>query len=165
VYVGALARWFDFALLADVARALPGWDFRLYGETLDGAWGRSPAAALDNVAFLGARAHAEIPRLLADANVAILPFVVSPVTAFVSPIKLYEYFAAGKPVVSSPMPEAEAFAEARIARTAAEWVEALGEALAESRDPASPARLRAVGRANDWSARGREALGHLLAGR
>jgi len=164
VYVGALARWFDFALLADVARALPGWDFRLYGEMLDGAWGRSPASALDNVAFLGARAHAEIPRLLADANVAILPFVVSPVTAFVSPIKLYEYFAAGKPVVSSPMPEAEAFAETRIARTAAEWVEALGNALEASRDPASTARLRAVGRANDWSARGREALARLFEG-
>jgi len=165
VYVGALARWFDFALLADAARALPGWDFRLYGEALDGAWGRSAASGLENVAFLGARSHSEIPRLLADANVAILPFVVSPVTAFVSPIKLYEYFAAGKPVVSSPMPEAEAFADVRIARTAAEWVGALGDALAASRDPAVTARLREAGRANDWSERGRAALGHLLAGR
>jgi glycosyltransferase involved in cell wall biosynthesis len=165
VYVGALARWFDFALLAEVARALPGWDFRLYGEALDGAWGRSPAAGLDNVAFFGARAHAEVPRLLAEANVAIIPFVVSPVTAFVSPIKLYEYFAAGKPVVSSPMPETEAFAEVRTARGAAEWVAALGEALAASHDRTFTARLRALGRANDWSARGREALRHLLAGR
>jgi GT2 family glycosyltransferase len=165
VYVGALARWFDFELLAAVARALPEWDFRLYGETLDGAWGRSPAAEVANVAFLGARAHAEVPRLLAEADVAIIPFVVSPVTAFVSPIKLYEYLAAGKPVVSSPMPEAEAFAEVGIARTAAEWRAALGRALAASRDRAFTERLRALGRANDWAARGREALGHLLAGR
>ncbi|HET9796318.1 MAG TPA: glycosyltransferase [Thermoanaerobaculia bacterium] len=162
IYAGALARWFDFEVLAAVARALPGWDFRLYGEELDGAWGRSAAAGLPNVVFLGARAHAEIPRLLSEANVAIIPFVVSPVTAFVSPIKLYEYFAAGKPVVSSPMPEAEAFPEVRTARSAAEWCAGLEEALAASRDRAFTARLRALGRANDWAARGREALGHLL---
>ena len=164
VYVGALARWFDFALLAEVARGNPGWDFRLYGEALDGAWERSGAAELENVRFFGARANAEVPRLLASANVAIIPFRVSPETAFVSPIKLYEYFAAGRPPVSTPMPEAGAFAEVRIARTAAEWSMALAAALADSRDRTFTDRLRAIGRANDWSARGREALGHLFAG-
>ena len=165
VYVGALARWFDFDLLAAVARASPEWDFRLYGEALDGAWGRSGAAELANVSFLGARANTEVPRLLAGANVAIIPFRVSPETAFVSPIKLYEYFAAGRPVISTPMPEAQAFPEVRIAEHAEAWRGALAGALAASRDPAFVARLRAIGRANDWAARGREALGHLLAGR
>ncbi|HWC65401.1 MAG TPA: glycosyltransferase, partial [Thermoanaerobaculia bacterium] len=165
IYVGALARWFDFALLASVARANPGWDFRLYGEALDGAWERSGATELGNVRFLGARANTEVPRLLAEANVAIIPFRVSPETAFVSPIKLYEYFAAGKPVVSSPMPEAEAFPCVRIARGAEEWSAALAAALADSRDAAFAARVRSLGRENDWSARGREALARLLGGR
>jgi glycosyltransferase involved in cell wall biosynthesis len=164
VYVGALARWFDFALLAAVARANPGWDFRLYGEALDGAWERSGSGRLPNVAFLGARANTEVPRLLAGANVAIIPFRVSPETAYVSPIKLYEYFAAGRPVVSTPMPEAEAFPEVRIAADAGAWPAALAAALAASRDPLFVRRLRAIARANDWSARGREALAHLRAG-
>ncbi|HET7452465.1 MAG TPA: glycosyltransferase, partial [Thermoanaerobaculia bacterium] len=161
VYVGALARWFDFALLAAVAGANPGWDFRLYGEALDGAWERSGARRLPNVAFLGARANTEVPRLLAEANVAIIPFRVSPETAYVSPIKLYEYFAAGKPVVSTRMPEAEAFPEVRIAADAGEWPAALAAALEASRDPASGRSLHAIARANDWSARGREALSRL----
>jgi len=43
-----------------------------------------------------------------------------------------------------------------------EWTAALAAALADSRDPAFVARLRALGRANDWSARGKEALSLLL---
>jgi len=162
IYVGALARWFDFELLAAVAAANPEWDFVLYGQALDGSWERSALADIRNVSFRGARPNAEIPRLLAGADVGIIPFRVSAETAYVSPIKLYEYFAAGKPPVSSPMPEAEAFPETRIAASVTEWTAALAAALADSRDPAFVARLRALGRANDWSARGKEALSLLL---
>lgn len=162
IYVGALARWFDFELLAGVAAANPDWDFLLYGEELDGAWGRSRLSEAANVEFRGARPNAEVPQLLADADVAVIPFRVSAETAFVSPIKLYEYFAAGKPPISSPMPEAAAFPEVRIAASVAEWTAALAGALADSRDPAFVDRLRALGRAHDWSIRGREALSHLL---
>jgi GT2 family glycosyltransferase len=162
VYVGALARWFDFELLSAVAAANPDWDFRLYGEELDGAWGRSGLADAANVEFRGARPNAEVPQLLADADVGIIPFRVSVETAHVSPIKLYEYFAAGRPPISSPMPEAAAFPECRIAASVAEWSAALAGALADSRDPAFVERLRGLGRAHDWSIRGREALSHLL---
>jgi len=158
IYVGALARWLDFELLAAVAEANPGWDFRVHGAEIDGAWGRSRLPEVANVELRGPRPHAEVPRLLAQADVGVIPFRVSRETAFVSPLKLYEYFAAGKPPVSSPMPEAEAFAEVRIAATVAEWTAALSAALEDSRDETFTARLRALGRANDWSARGREAL-------
>ena len=158
VYVGALARWFDFELLAGVAEANPGWEFRVYGAEIDGAWGRSRLPEIGNVAFRGPRPHADVARLLADADVGIVPFRVSPETAFVSPLKLYEYFAAGRPPVSTPMPEAAAFPEVRIASDVPEWTAALAAALAAARDPAVGARLRELGRANDWSARGREAL-------
>jgi GT2 family glycosyltransferase len=162
IYVGALARWFDFELLAAVAAANPEWDFLLYGEELDGAFGQSRLAEAANVQFRGARPNAEVPQLLAEADVAVIPFRVSAETAFVSPIKLYEYFAAGKPPISSPMPEASAFPEVRIAASVPEWTAALAGALADSRDPAVVERLRALGRAHDWSRRGREALSHLL---
>ena len=162
VYVGALARWFDFALLREIAGRNPGWDFRLYGEVLDGAWERSGLAASANVDFRGPRPNTEVPRLLAEADVGIIPFRVSAETADVSPIKLYEYFAAGKPVVSTPMPEAAAFAETRIAASAEEWTSSLAAALASSRDTAFVSRLRELGRAHDWSARGQAILGTLL---
>jgi len=60
------------------------------------------------------------------------------------------------------MPESAAFPECRIAAGVAEWSAALEGALSDSRDPAFVERLRALGRAQDWSSRGREALSHLL---
>jgi hypothetical protein len=60
------------------------------------------------------------------------------------------------------MPEASAFPEVRIAASVPEWTAALAAALADSRDPAVVDRLHALGRAHDWSRRGREALSHLL---
>jgi hypothetical protein len=60
------------------------------------------------------------------------------------------------------MPEAGAYAETRIAASVAEWSAALSAALSDSRDPEFVARLRAIGRANDWSIRGEEALSVLL---
>jgi hypothetical protein len=60
------------------------------------------------------------------------------------------------------MPEAGAFPEVRVAASVPEWSAALAGALADARDPAFVDRLRALGRAHDWSIRGREALSHLL---
>jgi GT2 family glycosyltransferase len=162
IYTGAFARWFDEDLLADVAARLPGWDFLLYGHLLDESPIVQKLSALGNVRFGGIRPNREIPALLAAADVAIIPFRVSEETARVSPVKLYEYFAAGRPVVSTPMPEVEVFAEAAVAASPGEWALALPAALARSRDAAFTERVRAVARANDWSARARTILERLV---
>ena len=59
---------------------------------------------------------------------AFIPFVVNEITHATSPLKLFEYFAGGKPVISSPMPECAAFPEVRIARNAGELAGALDAA-------------------------------------
>src|SRR5262249_55899770 len=106
IYAGALARWVDYPLLARVAAALPDWRFRIYGEALDRRFEASGLAALDNVDYRGACPHASIPEALAEADVGLIPFLLTPETDCVSPIKLYEYLAAGKPVVSTSIAEA-----------------------------------------------------------
>ena len=45
-----------------------------------------------------------IPMLLAAADVCLLPFHAVPATEHIVPIKLYEYMAAGKPVIAAPLP-------------------------------------------------------------
>ena len=104
IYVGALDEWFDEALLASVARALPGWRFVLVGPP------RLPFAALralPNVAFLGPRPPQEVPPHLWHATVGIIPFRRTPLIETVQPLKLYEYLAAGLPVVATPWRELE----------------------------------------------------------
>jgi GT2 family glycosyltransferase len=157
-YVGALARWLDTELLAEVARLAPDWELRLVGAELDGTVRASALGKRPNVRFPGPCPHEDVPEILSGFDVALLPFRAGPETEAVSPIKLYEYFAAGLPVVSTPMPEAEAFPEVAIAKTAAEFVKALEAARLRRGDPAFVERLRALAQKNTWDARAAQAL-------
>jgi len=58
----------------------------------------------DRLILTGRVPYDRIPALLAAADVALLPFHTVPATEHIVPIKLYEYMAAGKPVIASPLP-------------------------------------------------------------
>ncbi len=103
-YFGAIASWFDAALLARVAAERPHHSFVLIGEVFD-----VEIPALPNVHLLGPRPYAAMPSYLRDFDVCMIPFVVSDITAATDPVKFYEYLSQGKPVVSTPMPELEPY--------------------------------------------------------
>ena len=110
-YYGALARWFDYELLRETARLRPDWSFVLIGPDHDGSLARSKLDRLPNVHWLGPRPYLALPGYLHRFDVATIPFAINDITLATSPLKLYEYFAAGRPVISTPMPECAAFAE------------------------------------------------------
>ncbi|HEY4229312.1 MAG TPA: polysaccharide pyruvyl transferase family protein, partial [Thermoanaerobaculia bacterium] len=152
-YYGALARWFDAPLLEAVARENPDWRFVLIGQELDQSLAREPLLKRENVLWLGPRDYETLPSYLASFDVATIPFRINPITLATSPLKLFEYFAGGRPVVTTPMPECAAFPEVEIASDAAEFSAALARARAKGKDPGFRERLRALGRANSWDAR------------
>ena len=53
--------------------------------------------------LLGARGHTTIPAYLKNADVLVVPHVVTEFTDSLDPIKVYEYLAAARPVVSTPV--------------------------------------------------------------
>jgi GT2 family glycosyltransferase/glycosyltransferase involved in cell wall biosynthesis/SAM-dependent methyltransferase len=152
-YYGALARWFDYPLLDEVARRNPDWRFVLIGQELDKSLAREPVRKRENVLWLGPRDYETLPGYLASFDVATIPFRINPITLATSPLKLFEYFAGGKPVVTTPMPECEAFPEVAIAADAGAFSDALVRARERGKDPAFRDRLRALGRENSWDAR------------
>ena len=101
------------------------------------------------------------PGYLRLFDVATIPFRINDITTATSPLKLYEYFAGGKPVVTTPMPECMAHPEVAIARDAREFADALERARARGKDPAFRDRLRAVGRENSWDSRVQTVLAQL----
>jgi glycosyltransferase involved in cell wall biosynthesis len=104
-YHGAIASWFDFDLLAGVARLEPDWQFVLVGPVDDRV--RTPAAALNelpNIHLIGERRSDLIPGYVQAFDVGTVWFEVNPMTEGVSPLKVYEYLACGVPVVSTPLP-------------------------------------------------------------
>ena len=102
-----LASKVDFDLLEAIARALPRLDVaprsdRRRPET-DAVLER--LARIANVRWLGPEAVLELPRYVAAFDVGLIPYVENAYTRSCFPLKLYEYLAAGKPVVASGLPE------------------------------------------------------------
>ena len=157
-YYGALASWFDYALIKDVAQLRPDWSFVLIGPDYDGSLARFSLDDLPNVYCLGARPYPTLPGYLHRFAVATIPFQINEITLATSPLKLYEYFAAARPVISTPLPECAAFAEVRIVRDAGEFAAALDAAVADAAKPGFAARLVELAAQNTWHVRAQETM-------
>ena len=105
-YGGLIGKRLDLALLSNLARSKPEWSIVLFGkvdrrectEELDAL------ARLENVYFLGEKSYEQVPDYVLGLDVGLLPYRINMETRSISPLKMYEYLAAGLPVVSTPIP-------------------------------------------------------------
>jgi glycosyltransferase involved in cell wall biosynthesis len=162
-YLGAVdTRALDGRLVAETARRHPEWTFVLAGPSTPA--GRRPLRGLANVHLAGAIPYADAPAVMRGFDVALIPYRLGGLVDYVHPKKCYEYLAAGRPVVATPLPALAAMdAPIRLAAGPAAFGEAIAAALAESDDPAGVAGRRAVALDNSWWLRGVQ-LRTLLAG-
>jgi GT2 family glycosyltransferase len=150
-YYGAIADWFDSNLVAGLAERRPDWRFVLVGSTFTADVER--LAQLENVDLVGEIPYGQVPRWLSRFDVAILPFRRIPLTEATNPVKAYEILAAGKPLVSVPLPEMVRLAPLiRIASTPEEFEKAIAEEL-DARDSAKDRDRRVFAAANTWTER------------
>ncbi len=103
VFVGALDAWVDFDIIARVGERIPRASVLVFGP---GEPKRRAYPA--NVHFLGAYPYRDLPSLLCHCDVGIVPFVKNELTHAVSPLKLFEYLAAGLATVATRLDEIEA---------------------------------------------------------
>jgi glycosyltransferase involved in cell wall biosynthesis len=143
-YYGAIADWFDSTLVAELAARRPDWDFILVGSTYNADLSR--LARLPNVSLPGEEAYESVPEWLGRFDVALIPFKRTPLTEATNPVKLYEMLAAGKPIVSVPIPEVAALVPlVRLASSAIEFEREVEAALREDAGAAEPRRRFARG--------------------
>ncbi len=153
-YHGAVAPWLDFELIAAVADHLPERQFVFVGPVHEAC--RSQVARLGqrpNVTFLGERASEQIAGYVTRFEVGTVWFVVNEMTEAVTPLKMYEYLAAGRPVVSTPLPACIQLGLVHTASSAEAFVEALRLAEVERADPDFVVRAVEEARQADWSIR------------
>lgn len=154
-YTGSLAPWVDLDLLAAVAEARPQWSIVLVGPVRSGF--EAKLAQLQrhaNVHVLGERPYTTMPAYVHSFDVCVIPFCLNDLTRAVNPVKFFEYMAAGKPVVATPLPELLAYDDAAdLATDAAGFVAAIDAALAEGERPARVSRRLAIAAANSWQER------------
>lgn len=132
VFTGAVvATKLDVPLLVALARARPDWSFALIGPVGAGAprTDVSALAAEPNVHLLGSRAYAELPDVLRGADAGMIPYARNTLTESIFPMKVYEYLAAGLPVVSTPLPALAGVADIATAPDAASMARLLDDVL------------------------------------
>jgi glycosyltransferase involved in cell wall biosynthesis len=150
-YYGAIAEWFDSDLVADLAERRPDWDFLLVGSTFCGDLHR--LLRCRNVSLPGEKPYSCMPEWLAKFNVAILPFKRNALTEAANPVKAYEIFASGKPLVSVPLPEMVPMTPlTRLASTVGEFEREILMEL-NGPDPALQRQRRAFAQNNTWEKR------------
>ncbi len=157
-YFGAIAEWFDIDLVAHCAKTLPECDFVLIGSTA----GADVSAFRDlpNVRLTGEVAYENLPAYLHAFDVCLIPFKTNELTLCTNPVKVYEYLAAGKPVVATDLPEVRLMADVvHVADNSDAFVAGIRKALAESGAPVQQCetavqRRIAFARENTWRARG-----------
>jgi glycosyltransferase involved in cell wall biosynthesis len=99
VFAGAIDFRFDAELVVRLAKARPAVEFVIIGSGTGTA--TLAAAALRNIRLLGPRPYALLPAYLQHARAGLLPLNGHPANAGRSPMKLYEYAAAGIPVLAT----------------------------------------------------------------
>jgi glycosyltransferase involved in cell wall biosynthesis len=107
-YFGTIGEFVDFGLLEYLAGARPEWTFLFVGFA---AADVSRLKTYPNVVFVGPKPYETLPGWAKVFDVAIYPHQVNRQTKHSNPLKLREYLATGKPVVSVVTPETECFAE------------------------------------------------------
>lgn len=150
-YFGHLTpKWFDWPALARIARLRPEWRFEIIGHQ-----GPENPGTPDNVVLLGPKGHPEICAYATRWRAAIIPFRPSVLADAVDPIKIYEYFGLGLPVVSFRMPQIDNYPHTRTVESPEAFVEALEAAVAE---PVDQEGLEAFLSQNTWQHRADQIL-------
>jgi len=151
---GAINEKIDLELLRDIAQARPDWSLALIGPVTQ-RFHREQLQWLElpNVFLLGSKPVEELPRYVASCDVFLMPYKINEWTRHIDPLKLYEYLAAGKPIVSSAIPSATDFGPPlRIAHEASDFVVAIEAALADASSEQS-LRIAALAEQHDWDSR------------
>jgi glycosyltransferase involved in cell wall biosynthesis len=150
-FIGGIGSWIDQEFIAGLAQARPNVHIVLIGpvETNVATLERCP-----NVHFLGLRPYQELPQFLAGFDATLMVFRNNELSQAVNPIKVYEYLAAGKEVISTPMYEVVTKMKdlVWVAGTPDEGARALDQILAGGRRVDDATRQAFLDR-NSWASR------------
>jgi glycosyltransferase involved in cell wall biosynthesis len=107
-FFGLIERWIDLDLVRYLAGQRPDWSFLMIGRI---AVPEEAMPKLPNVHFLGTRPYDSLPEYGRHFAAAIIPYKLCYQVLHANPLKLREYLAMGKPVVSVRTPQTAKFAD------------------------------------------------------
>ena len=138
--IGQINQRIDVATMTALATRHPDWTLVFIGPLVRERVDVSMLESLPNVRFLGLKPAADLPRYLKSIDVCLIPYIVDDHTRYMHPLKTLEYLAAGRPVVSTPLPALSIYEEhVALAGDTGTFIAAVERALTED----SPAKRAA----------------------
>lgn len=154
-YFGVLATWMDWELVRYISNQNRHFNFVLLGPLFDRF--TNPVKAY-NLYYLGRKEYSELPEYLQWFDVCIIPFSVTPMIEGCNPIKMYEYLSAGKPVITTNMPETSQYSEIYIGRTKEEFNQVMRKAILDKDNEEKINERIILAKNNSWRHRAQMAL-------
>lgn len=129
-YYGALAEWVDFDMISEISSKVREWEFIFIGQKYPEL--KLPKA--DNIHYFKRVRYESLPNIVSYFDVAILPFKMNDITESTSPVKIFEYMAALKPIVSTALPEVKQYNSVYIANNTEEFTQHIKTCLHENNE-------------------------------
>jgi glycosyltransferase involved in cell wall biosynthesis len=150
-YFGVIDERLDYDLIERLSQAFPNCSIAMVGPLAKVEPEQLPASA--NIHWLGQRDYAQLPPLVKGFDVCMMPFAINDATRYINPTKTLEYMAAGKPVVSTAVPDVvrNFGAYVGVARSHGEFIAEVRRALTQP-DTARIARALAHAEGSGWDA-------------
>lgn len=161
-YFGVVDERLDYDLIAKLAAANPDWNVVMVGPVCKVDPKDLPQAP--NLTWLGGRDYSQLPAYTKAFDVCMMPFALNEATEYINPTKALEYMAAGKPIVSTPVPDVVTnFGPVvKISRDTREFID-LCLAQTQKRDEAAVVRGLQMAQQNTWEAIVAKLEGHIAA--
>ncbi|NTW49113.1 MAG: glycosyltransferase family 1 protein [Chlorobiales bacterium] len=153
LYMGNIGLRIDYEMLYEAAAKRQDWNFVFVGPKDPREFKGQKLEGLNNVHFLGPRPYSSLPSYLKGADVCLIPFIPDDLTRYIYPLKINEYLAAGKAVVSTRFADLTDFSSViYLADTAEELIASVVQAMNET-DEKRDALRKSVAAQNTWEKR------------
>ena len=128
-YYGALASWFDYDMIKNLANKRPDYNIVLLGIKYDDSFDKANLQEYPNIYFLGSKEYKILPNYASKFDVCTIPFLINDITQATSPLKLFEYMALGKPIVTTAMKECKKYESVMIANDSEEFTKLIDHSI------------------------------------
>ncbi len=159
-YIGTIQERVDFDLITKLCELHPKKEFHFYGPIWSGVQSLVDELAKKNknLVFHGRVSYRELPLVLADIDITIIPHKLDDFLASTNPMKMYDYLAAGKPVVTTPGAGTQDFKDVlSIADSVEGFSQAINNAILED-SPEMMIKRRKRVKLHIWNERVKEML-------
>lgn len=159
-YYGCLAEWFDYELINKVSQLKPDWLFIFIGYDFDGSLNKLEDR--DNIMYIPPQKYEDLPTYACAFDLQIIPFIINDITKSTSPVKLFEYMAIGKPILTSKLPECQKYKSVIIYDDESDFIKKATLLMNLSNDDEYYIHLEEDALNNTWDARVNQILTEVI---